>query len=135
MPDPMGGAVGRPQRSPTSTRLPRVPGSGNLALHSLRTGSPPWSPNSPSHTLNESTGGKPCQAGHGQHHPCFPPTLGWALRQSSTPMLGGTQCGHWTPAPVHTRNPQGEWAGLQIRLRGPGVPGSHSPRHKHRDTW
>lgn len=127
MPDPMGGAVGRLQRSPASTRLPRVPGVRKLGSSQLRTGSPIWSPNSPSHTLNESTGRKPCQVGHGQHHPCFLPTLGWALRQSST-----SHARRDTVRPLDTRprpHPQSSGEGLdyRARLRGPEFPGSHSP--------
>ena len=112
----MGGGVGRLQRSPASTQLPRVPGVRKLGSSQLRTRSPTWSPNSPSHTLNESTGGKPCQVGRGQHHPCFLPHLAGLSGRAAPPTLGGTQCGHWTPAPVHTRNPQARgWITSKIK--------------------
>lgn len=65
-------------------QLPRVPEVRKLGSSQLRTGSPNGALIPLLHILNESTGGKPCQVGRGQYHPCFPPTFGWVPRQSST---------------------------------------------------
>ena len=64
----------------------------------------------------------------------FLPHLAGFPGRAAPPTLGGTQCGHWTPSPAHTHNPQAKGL-IQSKIKRTWVPWiSFPPSHKYRDT-